>query len=148
MPERLLIPDDGPDGEPTHDHELARKVGRAELARRLLLGFLVIGLSVLLIMAAVVIVQVHQTQLEGTPTGQKLLASADRILDCTDVQGECAKRNSARTAAAVADLTDNLTRVVVLASACSADLPERLSVREREVAIQACIIDRLAREKP
>lgn len=91
---------------------------------------------------------VRATQIEGTPTGRKLLASADRILDCTDAEGECTKRNQARTAEAVADLTGNLTRVVVLASACSAGLADDLTVREREVAIQACIIDRLASEKP
>lgn len=92
--------------------------------------------------------EVRDTQIEGTPTGKKLIASADRILDCTDTTGDCYKRNQESTAQAVADLTGNLTRVVVLASACSSDLPRALSVREREVAIQSCIIDRLSHEKP
>lgn len=123
-----------------------RRIGWAVLY--LCVAVFIFGIVGVLVRINALAESVRDTQLEGTPTGKKLVASADRILDCTDAEGECAKRNQERTAKAVADLTGNLTRVVVLASACSSNLSDRLSVRQREVAIQSCIIDRLAQEKP
>ena len=92
--------------------------------------------------------EVRKTQLEGTPLGKQLATSADRILDCTNPDGECTKRNQQQTAEAVRDLTGNLTRVIVISAACSAGLPDGLTVRQREVRIQSCVIDRLARDLP
>lgn len=144
MPDRLLIPN----GDDTHDHELARKIGRAELARRLLLGFLVLGVLALLVMQTIVILQVRHSQLEGTPVGKRLLASSDRILDCTDggdketgrPPGECFVESQKRTADAVGDIN----RVVVIAAACAAGLPENLSDNQRVIRTQRCLIDQLA----
>jgi hypothetical protein len=83
---------------------------------------------------------VRNTQLEGTPTGQKLLAASDRILDCTEPDGQCFKDSQRRTAKAVGDIN----RVVVLAAACSVGLSPRLEVDERQAAIQQCVIQRLS----
>jgi hypothetical protein len=97
-----------------------------------------------------VLASIRQTQLEGTPTGRKLLASAERILDCTDPGdpktgrpvGKCYRDGQERTANAVGDIN----RVIILAAACSAGLPQGLSVQQRENEIESCVIDRLARE--
>jgi hypothetical protein len=86
--------------------------------------------------------QVRHTQLQGTPLGQQLAASAARILDCTDSTGECYKQNQARTAKVVGDLN----RVIVLAAACSVGLESGLTVNERQVAIQGCVLNRLAQQ--
>jgi hypothetical protein len=86
--------------------------------------------------------QVRHTQLQGTPLGQQLAESADRILDCTDSTGDCYKRNQARTAQVVGDLN----RVIVLAAACSVGLDPDLSVDQRQISIQGCVLDRLARQ--
>ena len=106
-----------------------------------------IGWTVISVCAAVIIfgtigtlAAVRNTQLEGTPVGQKLLKASDRILDCTDPQGECYQDSQARTAKAVGDIN----KVVVLAAACSVGLSDRLTVAERQDAIQTCVIDRLA----
>jgi hypothetical protein len=85
---------------------------------------------------------VRDTQIEGTPLGKQLAASADRILDCTDSTGDCYKRNQARTAKVVGDLN----RVIVLAAACSVGLEHGLTVDQRQVAIQGCVLDRLAQQ--
>lgn len=83
---------------------------------------------------------VRNTQLEGTPTGQKLLEASNRILDCTDPEGKCYQDSQERTAKAVGDIN----KVVVLAAACSVGLPDGLTVAERQDEIQSCVIDRLA----
>ena len=86
--------------------------------------------------------EVRNTQLEGTPTGQKLLASSERVLDCTSPEGQCFKDGQKRTASAVGDIN----RVVILAAACASALPGELTVDERQVEIQACVIDRLSQD--
>lgn len=86
--------------------------------------------------------EVRRTQLEGTPLGKQLAKSADRILDCTDSTGECYKRNERRTAQVVGDLN----RVIVLAAACSVGLDPNFTVDQRQIAIQGCVLDRLARQ--
>lgn len=83
---------------------------------------------------------VRNTQLEGTPTGQKILAASDRILDCTDPDGQCYKDSQARTAKAVGDIN----RVIVLAAACSVGVPRDMTVAERQAEISSCVINRLA----
>jgi hypothetical protein len=85
--------------------------------------------------------EVRNTQIEGTPTGRKLVASSERILDCTEPDGACYKASQARTAKAVGDIN----RVIVLAAACSVGLDPTWTVEQRQAEIQACVIDRLAR---
>lgn len=48
--------------------------------------------------------EVRATQLEGTPTGRRLLESSDQIISCTTPEGECFKRGQERTADAIATL--------------------------------------------
>lgn len=116
-------------------------------ARRALWAAAGIGVAVLLIGLVIGILKfvaltqaVRDTQIEGTPTGKKLVAASDRILDCTTPEGQCFKDSQQRTAQAVADVN----RVVIIAAACSAGLPPGMTVEERQDEIQACVIDRLA----
>lgn len=86
------------------EQDLHRKLARAELSRR---AFIVsIAFVTALVVGALLTlsIQVRQTQIEGTPTGQKLLTASDRILDCTDPKGECYQRSQKRTADVVAAL--------------------------------------------
>lgn len=122
----------------------------ARRARRVLYVSVAIGTALLVIgfayaMAALLgLTQaVRDTQLEGTPTGRKLVASADRILDCTEPEGECFKQGQERTAKAVGDIN----RVIVLAAACAAGLPDGLSDNQRVIRTQQCLIDQLAMDK-
>ena len=95
--------------------------------------------------------EVRKTQLDGTPLGKQLAASADRILDCTDAgdkttgrpPGKCYIQNQKSTAEAIG----NINRVAVLAAACAAGLPEGLSDQQRVVRVQTCLINQLATEK-
>lgn len=84
--------------------------------------------------------QVRATQLEGTPLGKQLKVSSDRILDCTDATGDCFKENQRRTAQTVGDIN----KVIVLAAACSVGLEQGMTVEQRQIAIQECVIERLA----
>lgn len=88
----------------TVDQNVRRQVARAELTRRAFIvgaAFLTAALVGALLTLTLAI---RSTQLEGTPTGQKLVRSADRILDCTDPNGDCFKQSQARTADVVAAL--------------------------------------------
>lgn len=102
----------------------------------------ILGVIVTLVSTWQIADEVRTTQLEGTPLGKQLAASADRILDCTDSTGECYKRNQRRTAQVVGDLN----RVIVLAAACSVGLDPHMTVDERQVSIQGCVLDRLAQQ--
>lgn len=106
-------------------------------------ALVVIAVIVAVLMSALNSADIKQTQLEGTPTGKKLLEASERILDCTDPEGVCYKDSQARTAQAVGDIN----RVIVLAAACSVGLDRSKSVDERQIAIQECVIERLAVEK-
>jgi hypothetical protein len=108
-----------------------------------------IGWVLIYVIAAAVILgmvggvaAIRQTQIDGTPTGQKLLQASDRILDCTDPEGQCYRDSQARTAKAVGDIN----KVIVLAAACSVGLENNLTVDERQIAIQRCVIERLAQQ--
>lgn len=109
--------------------------------RRQILGA-VVGLcaGLVIVLLVVVIISIRTTQLEGTPLGKKLLASSDRVLDCTEPTGQCYKDSQAQTAKAVGDIN----RVVILASACSIGLDPKMPVVARQNVIQACVIERLA----
>lgn len=119
------------------DHALQRKVARAELSRR------AFWMSVAILCAAFfgamgwTVYEVRSTQLEGTPTGQKLLTSADRIIDCTTPEGECYKRSQQRTGDAVSALNDATLRIVAAALACQA---EGIT---QEDALLRCVTQRL-----
>lgn len=121
----------------------------ARRARRFLYMSMAVGISVLLMglgyaVAAILTLtqEVRDTQLEGTPLGRQLQRSADRILDCTESQGECYKRNQRNQA----DAIGNINRVAVLAAACAAGLPDGLSDQRRVFLVQNCLITQLAVE--
>ena len=131
----------------------------ARRARRALWVFMAVGSALLLIglmwgIAAILNLTqaVRDTQLEGSPTGQRILAASDRILDCTDAgdeskgipPGECFKESQRRTA----DAVGNINRVAVLAAACAAGLPDGLSDQQRVIRVQRCLIDQLAVDQP
>lgn len=135
----------------TPDPVLASKVARAELWKRVVIVVtaamvaVVLGLLLVLIgQVSDVIGQVRATQLEGTPTGRKLVSSADRILDCTDPEGDCYKENQKNTAA----LLGTVQRIIVLAAACAVDVTPAQSVEQREDAITLCITKQFAAEQP
>lgn len=115
-----------------------RRVGWAIVY--LCVAVVIIGTVGVLVRITTLTEAVRDTQLEGTPTGKKLVASADRILDCTEPQGQCFKRSQERTAKAVGDIN----RVIVLAAACSVGLDRGMTVDQRQIQIQQCVIDRLA----
>lgn len=102
----------------------------------------ILGVVTLVVVGVQTLVAVRQTQLEGTPLGQQLKQSSNRILDCTEPEGDCYKDGQRRTAKAVGDIN----RVIVLAAACSVGLDQNLTVDERQTEIQSCVIDRLARQ--
>lgn len=114
---------------------------KRELAMRALI---VVAVAILLTVFGAGVwlaVEIRATQLEGTPIGKKLLASSERVLDCTEPKGQCFQDGQARTADAVA----NINQVIILASACAVGLDSDLSVEDRQGEIQACVIDRLAK---
>lgn len=111
-------------------------------------GLIAFGVVAVLISTNRLLTEVRNTQLEGTPTGQKLLQSSERILDCTDPDGECTKRNQEQTVAVVGDIQDGFIRVVAAAAACSVEVGPDLTADQREVQISACITKRLAAAQP
>lgn len=107
------------------DHH-GRLAAKSELITRWLV---VVAITLgLLVGGALVwtVVSVRNTQLEGTPTGKQLLASAERILDCTDPgdpasgkpPGKCFSDSQARTAEAVGSISDNSLRVSAAIAYC------------------------------
>lgn len=104
-----------------------------------------IGLAVAVLLAAIAVIgQIRSTQIEGTPTGKKLVTSADRILDCTEPKGECYRRSQRQTA----DILISAQRIIILSAACSTDLDPAASVDERIAAISACVTKRLTAPQP
>lgn len=119
------------------DRTLQRKVARAELSRRAFIvtvAFLAAALSGALLTLSLAI---RSTQLEGTPTGRRLLEASDRIIDCTSPEGECYKRSQKRTGDAVSALNAATARIVAAALACQAD------GATTEDDLLACITQRL-----
>lgn len=102
---------------------------------------LVMGFAAMFVRQATLTAQIRDTQVTNTRARE----SSDKVLttieDCTQPAGKCYQRGQKQTAAAVGDIN----RVVILASACSVGLDSRLSVAERQTAIQSCVIERLAR---
>jgi hypothetical protein len=87
---------------------------------------------------------IRETQKSNTGLTRETHSTTDLIRSCVDPSGRCFKRGQRRTAQAVADIN----RVIVLAAACSVGVPPSLSVADRQVAIQSCVIDRLAARRP
>lgn len=128
---------------PVSDHDLARRAARADLATRLF----VIVLLALLFGAGVKIYQIRNTQLEGTPTGKKLVASADRILDCTEPTGgedSCYQRSQRATAEAVGQIG----AANILAVVCALQVANGTPLDEALDQVTRCVSAKLAASKP
>lgn len=115
------------------------KVARAEKVKRVLIVATFVLVLALLLLIVSLTGQVRNTQLEGTPTGKKLLQSAETIEDCTQANGECYERNLQRSAEVIGDLN----RVIVIAASCASGPDEKTVQR-----IQECVINRLAASQP
>ena len=99
-------------------------------------GLIVIGFMVGAVRVVGTTEDIQATQLEGTPTGKRLLETADRIEDCTTPGGTCYERTQTQTAQAVNDIG----LVTVLAASCAAEMdPERMGVERRAARIQRCV---------
>lgn len=119
-----------------------KRYRRALVLLRLLQGAFAIAVLALLAAAVFVVVQVRSTQIEGTPTGKRIVEIAEKIDSCTDPEGECTQRGQQRTASAISDIN----RISIIAAAC-ADRPAQQTLEE----IQGCVIAKLAeqdRRKP
>lgn len=121
----------------------AKRATRAAFWTRLFLivasALLALSLTALLVLA----LSIHNTQIDGTPTGRKLLASADRIIDCTDPDGKCTKENEKRTAGIVTQLDQNDRRNAALAAACAAQVSD-----PRDPAQILACMNRYLKQKP
>lgn len=100
-----------------------------------LIGVLVAGLATV----PVLLGQIRSTQLEGTPTGKKLLASAETIEDCTTPGGKCYERGQRQTA----QILSSAQRIILLSAACSVDLDPAQPVDRRVRDITDCVTKRL-----
>lgn len=131
----------------------------AQRARRILYVAVAVGIALLVMALGYAVAAilgltqaVRDTQIEGTPTGKRLIESSDRILDCTDPEGECTKRNQEQTAEVVGDIQEGFVRVLAAGVGCSAQLTAdpgtaNLTPDQLEAKISLCITTRLASEK-
>lgn len=110
-------------------------------------GLVVIGtvvaiavLSTAILVAASKATDIRDSQVTNTRTLDNSERTLRIIEDCTTPGQPCYERGVRRTANAVGDIQ----RVIVLAAACSVGLDPSRSVVERQSAIQACVIERLA----
>lgn len=91
---------------------------------------LVVGLSVVLVQVFALTSAIREQQKANTATNE-------RIVSCTDPQGECYREAQERTADAVADIG----KVAAYASSCA----DRPGV-QGEVEVYACVLDRLEKD--
>ncbi len=85
---------------------------------------LVVGVVVSIILSTQTIAEVRKTQLTGTPQGKRLLASSDRVLDCTQAGGECYEENQRRTAAVVGDIAGSQQAAASAGAYCATHEPK------------------------
>lgn len=102
----------------------------------LVLGICAVALVVAVIVAAVTVTQVRESQIGNTETINNTKATLDLIRDCTEPSGKCYQRGQASTA----DAVDNIGLLSAYAAAC-ADQPETQTADE----IQDCVLDLLDR---
>ena len=111
-----------------------------------LIGVLAAAILANVLMTPYLVAQVHKTQIDGTPTGKKLVTSADRILDCTDPgdkthpPGKCYAQNQRRTSDAVGQIGEaNIVAVV-----CALHVPNGTPLNEALDQVTKCVADQLA----
>lgn len=99
-----------------------------------------------LLSVPVLTAQIRTTQLEGTPTGKKLVAASERILDCTEAgsetepAGDCYRRSQEQTAA----ILTSAQRIVILSAACAVDVDATQPIQARIQQITDCVTRRLS----
>lgn len=105
----------------------------------LTLGVLAVLLLVSILQTRMLVGEVRNTQKTNTGTVRLIKAQGRAIRDCTDPTGECFKRAKRQTAGAVNDIN----KISVYAAAC-ADQSGVQTASE----IYACVVERLAKDKP
>jgi len=130
------------------DVDLHRKAARASLATRSFIIFAGSALVVLLVTTAVIVGQIRSQQVQNAGTlksanaaARNAQSTADDIHSCVTPGLPCFQRAQRRTAGAVA----SINRVVILAAACA--VGKTGTVSQIQVAIQNCVISRLAEQK-
>lgn len=126
---------------------IRRQAYRADLATRAYIVFVSVTLVASLVVLSFLAIQDHhriqQNQEIQTFIKHQSVRNGQigrEIRDCTQPNGRCYQRAQRRTADAVA----SINKVAILAAACSIGVPPTLEVTQRQVAIQQCVIDRLA----
>lgn len=115
------------------------KAARAELVKRVLIVVTAVAVMVVLGLQVALLNQVRRTQIEGTPTGRKLVAASDQILSCTDPTGECYQEGQRRTATAVSDISASN----ILAVVCALDVPNGTPLNQALQQVTDCVAQRL-----
>ena len=126
------------------------KVARAEKIKRALITVTAVLVLACLGLLVVLLGQVRNTQLEGSPTGKRLLESSDRVLDCTDAgdptsdpprpAGDCYVQNQKRTR----DVVGDIGATNILAVVCALDVPDGTPTDRALRQVTKCVTDRLA----
>lgn len=108
-------------------------------SRKALFALLYFSVGVFLIGVVVTVVSIFNI-VDSIREDQKTNTSTNRaVLDCTQPEGECAKRGQEATGKAVNDIG----RLSIYASACAADVSPKLPVRQRAHIIQQCVTELL-----
>lgn len=111
------------------------KSAKHQQGRRWLLALLYASLGAFVIGSIFVVTSILDL-VENIRADQKVNASTNaRLLDCTDPEGECAKRGAKATGQAVS----SIGQLSVYASACAADVDGSLPVRQRVKIIERCV---------
>lgn len=124
----------------TLDREV-RAEARARFVKRLLICAAVALTLFAIIAFGMLLTAVHNTQIDGTPTGKKLLRASDRIISCTSTTGECTRRNQRQTAALIAGLVRDNRAAAASAASCAGQpsIARIADTDERTVAILTCM---------
>lgn len=117
--------------------DLARKVARAELTKRLFILAAVVMAAVVTGVVVWAVLAIRTTQQEGSPAVKQIIAQGQdqkallhTIQSCTDPKGKCYKAGQQRTADAIGSINE----ITIYAVACGQDHPAA-SVRQ----LQACV---------
>lgn len=108
----------------------------------LLVGGLVVSVVTATVVSAVKSTSIQQNTNENTSLLQNTDETLKIIRGCTTPGEDCYDRGQRSTAAIVADLTNDLTRVTAYAAACA----DQSGVQGEE-EILACVVSRLARDR-
>lgn len=108
----------------------------------------VLGMAATAVVVALIMTigQIRATQIEGTPTGKKLVAASDRILDCTDSgtsgqpAGKCYRANQRRTA----NLVGQIGAGNILAVVCALAVPDGTPTDAALDEVTECVTERLS----